>query len=77
MKIRKGEFRAKSSKTASIEEHIEKVIQPFTPQIESRQIHVLISKNFVYPFSKVEADWIMYQLILFSIIQNAIKYNQF
>jgi len=75
MKIKKNEFKTKTSPTEKVVDHIEKVLQPFIPQILSQQIEVLISHNL--SLQMVDADWIMYQLVLFSILQNAVKYNKF
>ena len=57
-----------------IEEQIERVINPFEPQITSRNLKVFILKKQEFDFY-IKNDWVMYQLILFNIIQNAVKYN--
>ena len=76
MKIKKNEFIKKFSVQKNLVEQIERVINPFEPQITSRNLKIFIVKkrdfNFVIKF-----DWTMYQLSLFNMIQNAVKYNQF
>jgi K+-sensing histidine kinase KdpD len=57
------------------EEFIEKVIAPFVPQITSRQFNVFICRRNKFDNFKIKADWNHYQLILFNLIQNAVKYN--
>ena len=36
------------------------------------KVYIAFKQNFVF---KIKADWFMYKLILFNIIQNAVKYN--
>lgn len=67
MKIKKKEFRKKFSIFKNIEEQIEKVINPFEPQIASRNIKIFITKKNDFPCA-IKNDWVMYQLILFNII---------
>ena len=67
MKIKKKEFRKKFSIFKKIEEQIEKVINPFEPQIASRNIKIFITKKNDFPYA-IKNDWVMYQLILFNII---------
>jgi len=76
MKIQKNEFKTKPVFTANMEEFIEKVVWPFSPQIMSRNITVYIAWKNEFT-CKIKTDWKMYELILFSIIQNSVKYNQF
>ena len=76
MKIRKNEFKNKPTTAKNIEEHIQKVLYPFEVNAVSRGIRILITKRSNFTF-KVIADWNMYQLILFNIIQNSVKYNSF
>lgn len=76
MKIKKNEFIKKKTLTKNIEEHIERVINPFEPQITSRNLKIFIAKKRNFNFI-IKNDWIMYQLTLFNIIQNAVKYNIF
>lgn len=76
MKIKKNEFVEKKIFTKNFEEHIERVINPFEPQIISRNLKIFIAKKSNFNFI-IKNDWVMYQLILFNIIQNAVKYNIF
>jgi signal transduction histidine kinase len=59
-----------------IDNSIMKVIYPFERQIFRQEIKVFISKQFS-PNLSIIADWMGYQLILFNIIQNSVKYNKF
>ena len=56
------------------EELIKKVMYQFEPNIKRKNIEAFTirheNKNV-----KIKADWFRYELILFNIIQNAIKYN--
>ena len=56
------------------EDLIKKVVQPFNLQINRQQIQVFIGRNKKFDF-ELKMDWNKYQLILFNIIQNAVKYN--
>ena len=67
MKIKKKEFKKKLTVYKKIEDQIEKVINPFEPQIASRNIKIFIAKKCDFPFG-IKNDWVMYQLILFNII---------
>jgi signal transduction histidine kinase len=75
MKIDKNEFRMKNSKSNEPEEFINKVIFQFEPNVRNKNIHAyIIRKN--ENFQIMKTDWEKYQLIIFNIIQNAVKYNQ-
>ena len=76
MKIKKNEFVKKFSVQKNLVEQIERVINPFEPQISSRNLKVFIVKKRDFNFI-IKFDWTMYQLSLFNMIQNAVKYNQF
>ena len=56
---------------------IQKVIYPFEPLILSRNIQVMLSWKKDCQEAIYKLDQIKYQLILFNIIQNAIKYNKY
>ena len=58
------------------EHHIEKIIYPFYSQINGQKIKVYFGRKSKYSM-EIEADWKKYQLIIFNIIQNAVKYNVF
>ena len=55
---------------------IKKVINPFIPAIISQNISLYISKQTPIDH-EIGTDWEMYQLILFNVLQNAVKYNQY
>lgn len=75
MKIKKNEFKVHLSKTKEPLLHIESVTYPFTPQIVSNKIKVFISIGEEAKGRLITADWKSYELILFNVIQNAVKYN--
>ena len=66
MKINKNEFQDRPF-ACYAEKHIEKVIFPFIPQINSRMLNVYFAwkNDFIHPIS---ADWHKYALILFNIV---------
>ncbi len=67
MKIKKNEFQHRKTFTRNLEEYIERVINPFEPQILSRNLKIFIAKKRNFNFN-IKNDWIMYELILFNII---------
>jgi hypothetical protein len=67
MKIKKNEFVKKHSVQKNLEELIERVINPFEPQITSRNLKVFIVKKRDFNFF-IKNDWTMYQLSLFNVI---------
>ena len=67
MKIRKDEFRVTMKFTKDVESHIQLVIYPFLPQIQSREISVHLSKKNQMDFA-MKTDWEAYKLILFNIV---------
>ena len=67
MKIKKNEFFKKHSVQKNLEELIERVINPFEPQITSRNLKVFIVKKRDFNFF-IKNDWTMYQLSLFNVI---------
>ena len=75
MKIRKNEFQQNLSTSALPEIQIEKVIYPFIPQMVSRKIDLYVARIGKIPKQSILADWNNYKLILFNVIQNAVKYN--
>lgn len=74
MKIRKNEFKQQLKVSSNPDEHIQKVIYPFEPHITKQGIKVHFAKKNDVNL-EIKANWIMYQLILFNIIQNSVKYN--
>ena len=77
MKIIKGEFEMHKSYTDKPEDFIKQVIEPFSHTLKNRSINVQIFRknNSVMKLLKLMADWKNFQLVMFNIIQNAIKYN--
>jgi len=75
MKINKGELVIKEMCSQRPEDFIEQVLQPFEYQIKKKKMNVSVQrKNIERP--SIKADWRLYQLIIFNIVQNAVKYNK-
>lgn len=74
MKIKKQEFVICPRFEANIENIVQRVIEPFTLQIESRNLRVKVAWR-TSARVQMKADWDSYQLVLFNIVQNAVKYN--
>ena len=75
MKINKGELVKDEMCSFRPEEFIEQVLQPFEYEIKKKKMKIdMSSKDLSRPSMK--ADWRLYQLIIFNIVQNAIKYNK-
>ena len=64
----------KESVCKDIYKIIEKVFWPFQSQTKSKQINVYFVKGNEFDH-EIITDWPNYQLILFSMIQNSVKYN--
>lgn len=76
MKIKKHEFQEEIDESQKQPaEFIKKVIYPFTQQIQRMQMTVYIATTSTV-HANIKMDWVKYQLILFNIIQNAVKYNK-
>lgn len=75
MKLKKNEFVVESSECLSPLEHIERVIYPFVPKIMSMKIRVMISDQIGISDVRFQADWTKFELVLFNLVQNAVKYN--
>jgi hypothetical protein len=76
MKIRKNDFKAQMKNCKDPDEYIGNVINPFEPQISKQGIKVTLARKRNYNF-EIKANWVAYQLVLFNIVQNAVKYNKF
>ena len=76
MKIRKNEFIARPCWQKFPEARLENTVYPFLPAIQSKFLHVYFSRVSDFK-GQLSLDWQKYELIVFNIIQNAIKYNQF
>jgi len=75
MKINKGELVVKEMCSQNPEEFIEQVLQPFEYQIKKKKMNVSI-KRMNNDRPSIKTDWRLYQLIIFNIVQNAVKYNK-
>lgn len=74
MKIRRGIFYSSPFVNEKPEIFIQQVISPFGKFLSSRNINVYLARQNIFDL-EIKLDWESYKLILFNIIQNAIKYN--
>ena len=77
MKLEKKEVQVSTSECITPLQHVELVIYPFVSQILANKIRVLVSDQTQMDNVSFVADWKLYELILFNIIQNAVKYNSY
>ena len=77
MKIGKQEFQPSYSITKLPEEYIRQVVNPFSPMIKRRELNVHIYRSGQFDIEPLKADWMNFQLSIFNLLQNAIKYNKF
>ena len=75
MKISKNHFKISESLCSDIIKIIYSVIQPFQILIMNRHINVYVMLTSYFNF-QIRADWSMYKLVLFNMVQNAVKYNK-
>ena len=78
MKYQRGKFEKQMESDANIEIIFNKIIQSFHTSITNSNLSVNIqnnSKQYKEKRVKIISDWNLYQLIVFNVIQNAIKYN--
>ena len=76
MQIDKKEFRMKFSKTQSPEELIHQVLYQFEPNVQSKSLRAFTIRRHPNLF-KMRSDWDKFKLVIFNILQNAVKYNSF
>jgi signal transduction histidine kinase len=76
MKINKKEFRVRPMWQKFPEAVVEKVVYPFIPNIQGKNIKVYLCRKSAFQY-EINLDWSKYELILFNVFQNAIKYNEF
>ena len=74
MKISQNKLNVKLYESTDLVKPIMKVLWPFEHQIEKRKINVSILFKTTIPFA-VKSDWTLYELIIFNMVQNAVKYN--
>ena len=67
-------FQKVSKVTMSIENHVKEFMLQFGPEIEDRNLHIDISQGSM-PDHFIFTDWNLFDLILFNVVQNAIRYN--
>ena len=75
MKVEKNELVQRPTETSNIQDFISQVLKQFEPQINQQNIKIFIA--FANDCKHLKADWVKYELILFNILQNAVKYNRF
>ena len=76
LKINRGAFTPIATFHQQPEKFIREVVAPFEPEIQQKNLNVFFAQKNAFNF-ELKLDWRMYQLIIFNIIQNAIKYNIF
>lgn len=75
MKIKKKQLMTNATLSSNFEETIRNVLWPFEHFIFKMKIKIYIGLKIDKNLS-VHLDWNLYELILFNIIQNSVKYNQ-
>ena len=75
MKLNKNQFTVNTQQCLSPLEHVERVIYPFVPKIMSTRIRVMVSDQIALTDVRFMADWSKFELVLFNLVQNAVKYN--
>lgn len=75
MKIKKNELVPENQPTQSLNQTIQDVLWPFEMLIVRRRhnVHLMLQ---IEPDVKLVSDWSLYQLILFNLVQNSVKYNK-
>ena len=77
MKIRKGDFESAQTTIQNPEECIRQTIAPFSPQIKSKQLNVQILRRNYFSLEQLKGEWKYFQLAIFNLIQNSVKYNSY
>ena len=75
MKIKKNQLRIAPMPLSQFEEPIRNVLWPFEHFIFKMKINIYLAFR-VERNLQISVDWNLYELILFNIIQNSVKYNQ-
>lgn len=75
MKIKKNQLNNSPVLSSNFEEPIRNVLWPFEHFIFRMKINIFLGLN-IEKNLQVNLDWSLYELILFNIIQNSVKYNQ-
>ena len=75
MKIKKNQLKNSPVASSNLEEPLRKVLWAFEHFISRMRINVYLGLN-IEANLQVSLDWNLYELILFNIIQNSVKYNQ-
>ena len=76
MKINKGEFVVKNFTTSLPERFILQVMKPFEDEIQKNNLNFEIIWETEKRSNLITGDWRLYQLVIFNIMQNAVKYNR-
>jgi K+-sensing histidine kinase KdpD len=75
MRIRQNIQQYKISGIIKPESIIENVLKPFKYQIESKNLTITISQIRWDVTKLYNLDWSYYELLLFNVVQNAVKFN--
>ena len=75
MKVNKGHFQTKTTIIPSLEDPINNVLKPFDFPVKRNEGTILLSVDTPKD-CWLQADWEVFELILFNFVQNAVKYNK-
>ena len=75
MKVNKGHFQTKVTSISRLEDPITNVLKPFDMPVKRSEGTILLSVKTPED-CRFEADWDVFELILFNFVQNAVKYNK-
>ena len=74
MQIKKKQMNINLTESQDVLVIVKNAIWPFEMQIDKKEINVYLVQRIDHNFTLI-SDWNRYELILFNIIQNAVKYN--
>lgn len=74
MKIKKNQLKVEAKPNSNIICTLWNVIWPFEHYIFRRRINIFLITN-LWPGYEMVSDWGLYELVLYNILQNALKYN--
>ena len=75
MKIKKNQLEQEPTPNSNMISTIWNVIWPFEHYIFKRRVNVYFIHNLQHQYEMI-ADWNLYELVMYNIVQNAIKYNK-
>ena len=75
LKINNGGFEVKPFSTSLPEKFVLQVIKPFEIEIQKLSLKFDIEWITKENYNCFDGDWRLYQLVIFNILQNAVKFN--